>query len=546
MKKLVVICVIAAMTSLVYALPADDFNDNSADTSLWDLYQLDSTVWADETNQRLEFRSTGDGDGGAAGYFANGWGLSPTHDFSLKVDFHFFSLPSGLANTDSAIQFALNMGWNNDIIIETGCGSNEEGTAYHSFFYCAIENRDDDSEYIKGEKERYTDDGTLYISYDANEDKLYLSDIGYWAANAWITVPNLINGTWAGNALFLSFGGWSEGIVLGSGDAYLDNFVVDSGTIVPICEYPLAGDLNNDCNTDFEDLAILANQWLQTPGTPSADIAPSPNGDGIVNFQDFAAMTKDWLPEETTTPPDIVWVSINDSGAGMKDYYGNPISHGGFIGQMSKYETTNAQYCQFLNAALASGDITVGVDNIVYGASGSNSGEIYFDLSYDPDNGKYSQITYSGGVFSVLTRDGYDMSNHPVTSVSWYGATAFCNYYGYRLPSEWEWQAVADYDGSYTYGCGTTIDHSKANYYPYVNPLGLTSYPYTTPVDYYPSYGYGMNDMAGNVVEWTDSIYSGSYRVIRGGSWDGTVKYFTVSYCYPGLSLSSMGFRVCR
>jgi len=95
------------------------------------------------------------------------------------------------------------------------------------------------------------------------------------------------------------------------------------------------------------------------------------------------------------------------------------------------------------------------------------------------------------------------MADHPVGEVSWYGATAFASYYGWRLPTEWEWQAVADFDGTYIYGCGTTINQSKANYYDggYANPLGLSSYPYTSPVDYYASYGYGMNDMAGNVWE---------------------------------------------
>ena len=79
------------------------------------------------------------------------------------------------------------------------------------------------------------------------------------------------------------------------------------------------------------------------------------------------------------------------------------------------------------------------------------------------------------------------------------------------MPTEWEWQAVADYDGSYTYGCGITISKSKANYYDagYANPLGLTSYPYTSPVGYYPAYGYGMCDMAGNANEW----------MADGGSW---------------------------
>jgi len=268
---------------------------------------------------------------------------------------------------------------------------------------------------------------------------------------------------------------------------------------------------------------------------PSADVS----GDCRVDLEDFAIMASQWLMEGIPEDPPMVWVSINDPGVA---------GHEPFNGEMSRYETTNAQYCQFLNAALASGDITVGGDNIVYGANGSNGGayfvgEIYFE-TYAASS--YSQITYSGGAFSVRSRDGYDMSNHPVVLVSWYGATAFCNYYGYRLPTEWEWQAVADYDGTFTYGCGTTIDQSKANYNG-DNPLGLSS-PYTSPVNHYPSYGYGMNDMAGNVWEWTSSLWDPAsiYRVIRGGCWANYGSICTVSnrtYSGPDIII---GFRVCR
>ena len=88
---------------------------------------------------------------------------------------------------------------------------------------------------------------------------------------------------------------------------------------------------------------------------PRADIS----GDCKVNLEDFAIMASEWLTEGIPEPDGMVWVSIDDSGVGMKDVYCNPISHGGFTGYMSKYETTNAQYCQYLNAALASGDVVV-------------------------------------------------------------------------------------------------------------------------------------------------------------------------------------------
>jgi hypothetical protein len=55
------------------------------------------------------------------------------------------------------------------------------------------------------------------------------------------------------------------------------------------------GDFEPDCDVDLADLAVLVDQWLQPPGTPSADIAPQPNGDGIVNFLDFALMAENWM-----------------------------------------------------------------------------------------------------------------------------------------------------------------------------------------------------------------------------------------------------------
>jgi len=56
----------------------------------------------------------------------------------------------------------------------------------------------------------------------------------------------------------------------------------------------LQGDINGNGKVDFEDLQILANQWLQPPSTPSADLAPSPL-DNFVNFLDFAVLAGNWL-----------------------------------------------------------------------------------------------------------------------------------------------------------------------------------------------------------------------------------------------------------
>ena len=98
------------------------------------------------------------------------------------------------------------------------------------------------------------------------------------------------------------------------------------------------------------------------------------------------------------------------------------------------------------------------------------------------------------------------------------------------------------YDGSYTYGCGTTIDTSKANYFYSGHPDG------TTAVGAFGLFGYGLADMAGNVWEWTSSV-SGDYRIIHGGCWtsaDEGCEVWSRVYYYPYGSDIRAGFRVCR
>jgi len=265
-------------------------------------------------------------------------------------------------------------------------------------------------------------------------------------------------------------------------------------------------DLTGDCEVDLEDLGVLADQWLT-----------------VYDSYDFAVMSTEWLLKGGAIP-DITWVSIAETG---------------FAGQMSRYETTNIQYCQFLNAAMASGDIMVNGSK-VYGANGSNGGIDYAGSAYYNLAGAYSslaaRIHYTDGVFSVDS--GFE--NHPVNFVSRYGASAFCGYYDWRLPTLAEWQAVADFDGSYIYGCGTTINSTMANYY---SSVGTTS-----AVGAYAAYGYGMCDMAGNVWEWTCTDYlNNSY--ICGGGWNMAASSCKISYLLY-LARDAMahntGFRVCR
>ncbi len=339
-------------------------------------------------------------------------------------------------------------------------------------------------------------------------------------------------------------------------DAYLvEEVLVDSGQNCQITEsYDLPQDtiysviLAFDCDGSNQAMSVYYN--YKCSNMDNEDLTDD-DEDGVGNVCDNCPCTPN--PDQADSDGDglgdaceneMVWVSINDLGVP---------DHEGFTGQMSKYETTNAQYCQFLNEAMVSGDITVDNDT-VYGASGSNGGadfedEKYYDLAGPgltldgATNGGAARINYSGGCFTVDS----GFANHPVSQVSWYGSTAFCNYYGHRLPTQWEWQAVADYDGSFTYGCGPTINNNIANYKGSTHPDG------TTVVGAFGTYGYGMADMAGNVWEWTSSCVhtdcSPERRIFHGGNWNDYDNLCPVSSWNSGGPHGLgyyLGFRACR
>ena len=333
-----------------------------------------------------------------------------------------------------------------------------------------------------------------------------------------------------------------------------------------------SADLTGDCFVDFNDFALMADQWLSGPGYIPDDMAFVPGG----TFSMGDNLGDGWsgeLPVHTVTVDSF---------------------------HMGKYEITNRQYCDYLNSAEDGGEIKVD-GGIVYASSDRSNSYSYCDThSHSTD----SQIDYSGGVFTVRTKSGRDMSNDPMVRVSWYGVAAYCNWRsqqegkeqcynlstwtcdfnkkGYRLATEaeWEYAARGGLSGR-RFPWGDMITHSQANYYSYwkeghtylsydVSPTegyhptwndGV--WPYTSPVGSFAANGYGLYDMAGNVWEWCNDWYdsdyydysptsnptgpiSGSYRVLRGGHWYYSANYCRVayrSYCSPYGRGHIIGFR---
>jgi formylglycine-generating enzyme required for sulfatase activity len=161
--------------------------------------------------------------------------------------------------------------------------------------------------------------------------------------------------------------------------------------------------------------------------------------------------------------------------------------------------------------------------------------------------------------------------NRPVEKVSWDDVQIFLTRlnaaeqaagrlpanWQYVLPTESQWEYACRAGTTTVYSWGAAIATSNANY----NSSGLSQ---TTDVGQYAANPWGFFDMHGNVWEWTNDWYqvayptgnpvidptgpaSGSYRVLRGGSWFNGGAYLRSAQrdAYPPSTRhNTLGFRV--
>jgi sulfatase modifying factor 1 len=154
-------------------------------------------------------------------------------------------------------------------------------------------------------------------------------------------------------------------------------------------------------------------------------------------------------------------------------------------------------------------------------------------------------------------RSGLDFPDHPVVGVSWYDARDYAEWAGKRLPTEaeWEYAARGGLEGK-LFPAGDELTADDARF----SAAG------TVAVASFPANGFGLHDMAGNVVEWAADYYDGGYysqspaanppgpetgklRVIRGGGWH-SGKYCNRVYHRNALPQGwvdfAVGFRCAR
>ena len=142
--------------------------------------------------------------------------------------------------------------------------------------------------------------------------------------------------------------------------------------------------------------------------------------------------------------------------------------------------------------------------------------------------------------------------DHPANYVDWEQAKTYCAAKGRRLPSEAEreWAARSGEKG-WVYPWGDEEPGSRACWAGEGNDLGKGNRKGTCAVGSFPSGKslHGVKDLAGNVWEWTSSVYEDgkAWRVARGGSWAYDLpQLLRASYrgrFYPRFRFFSLGFR---
>ena len=161
---------------------------------------------------------------------------------------------------------------------------------------------------------------------------------------------------------------------------------------------------------------------------------------------------------------------------------------------------------------------------------------------------------------------GWARGERPVINVSWNDAQPYVEWLsrktgeGYRLLSESEWEYVARAGTTGPYHFGSSLSPSQANY-------AESEHWKTVPAGSYSANAFGLHDVHGNVWEWVEDCWNGSYdgapsdgsawessgecsrRVLRGGSWDDDPQYLrsAIRSGYPSGNRNYLvGFRVAR
>ncbi len=178
------------------------------------------------------------------------------------------------------------------------------------------------------------------------------------------------------------------------------------------------------------------------------------------------------------------------------------------------------------------------------------------------------EITYAQyDTFAVVSGrplpndDGYGRGARAVVNVTWEEALAYCEHYGFRLPTEVEWEYAARSGGKKERFAGTDSLEMADKFVRHIDNSVL----YAFQVGTKQPNELGLYDMSGNVYEWIGDYYesypaagekpvyksfeNSAMRIIRGGSFKSPLAH-TQTYWRSGtladIPSNAIGFRCAR
>ena len=297
------------------------------------------------------------------------------------------------------------------------------------------------------------------------------------------------------------FGGGGDGVAEGDDDAVV---VVSTATVTDTAVPPK---LTATATPEATNTAT---------STPSPTATPTPN----VPPPDPILGSVWERPQDQMT---MVYVSTGSFSMGSREEASDElpvhdVTLDGFW--IDRTEVNNLHFAVFLN--------TMG--------NQEEGGVTWFDTG-DED----AKIDERNGEFAAWS----ETADHPVVEVSWYGAAAYCEWAGGKLPTEAQWEYAARGPDGLAFPWGEDFDGEKANYCDKNCDFDWKDEDYddrngeTAPVGSYPGGASraGALDMAGNVWEWVNDWYdseyyadaaaenptgpeSGDRKVLRGGGWN--------------------------
>jgi formylglycine-generating enzyme required for sulfatase activity len=257
-------------------------------------------------------------------------------------------------------------------------------------------------------------------------------------------------------------------------------------------------------------------------------------------------------PAQKETAPDMVLVKGGSFQMGSNDYDNEKPIHTVWVADfyMGRCLVTLAEFRAFIKATGHTTD-----------AEKKGYNHIWTGGKREQKNG----INWRHNVQGQPATD-----THPVIHVSWNDAVAYCAWLNevlpagqkvYRLPTEAEWEYAArggEHRDEYRYAGSDNIDEVAW----YRDNSNMA----THPVGQKKANALGLHDMSGLVWEWCSDWYgadyyknspadnpkgptSGSFRVVRGGSWYDYPRYCRVAVRYyyaPGVCGYDIGFRLFR